>query len=122
WMLVALTVMMSAGVVALLHFASAGTDGRILFTQFDGNDYEIFVMDVDGNIEQLTDNSVDDWAAGWSPDHSQIAFRSQQNGMAQIFVMNADGSNAHAVSPNNLYAGDWGRAGIPAWSPNGHEI
>lgn len=121
WMLVALTVMMSAGVVALLHFVSSA-DGRILYTQFDGTDYEIFVMDLDGNIEQLTDNDVDDWGAGWSPDHSQIAFRSQREGVTRIFVMNADGSNVEAVSPANLYAGDWGRTGIPAWSPNGNEI
>jgi len=121
WMLVALTVMMSAGVVALLHFAGS-TGERVLFTQFDGTDYEIFVMDVDGNIEQLTDNEVDDWAAGWSPDHSQIAFRSVRDGMSRIYVMNANGSNVEVVSPQNLYAGDWGRSGIPAWHPDGNAI
>ena len=121
WMLVALTVMMSAGVVALFQFAG-NADGRILFTQFDGNDYEIFVMDVDGNIEQLTDNAVDDWGAGWSPDHSQIAFRSIDNGTSRVFVMNADGSEVHPVSPDTFYAGDWGRAGIPSWSPDGDSL
>lgn len=121
WMLVALTVMMSAGVVALFHFAGS-TDGRILFTQFDGNDYEIFVMDGDGNIEQLTDNAVDDWGAGWSPDHSQIAFRSVSQGTSRIFVMNADGSEVTPVSPTSLYAGDWGRAGIPSWSSDGNSL
>ncbi|MEM9950845.1 MAG: hypothetical protein AAFV93_19665 [Chloroflexota bacterium] len=122
WMLVALTVMMSAGVVALFQFASTTSDGNILFTQFDGNDYEIFVMDGDGNIEQLTNNDVNDWAAGWSPDYSEIAFRSQLDGMSRIYVMNADGSDMRAITPDTLYAGDWGRAGIPTWSPDGESI
>ncbi|MGJ3238110.1 MAG: DPP IV N-terminal domain-containing protein [Anaerolineae bacterium] len=122
WMLVALTVMMSAGMVALLHLASNSAEGRILFTQFDGQDYEIFAMDLDGNIEQLTDNDVDDWAAGWSPDYSQIAFRSDRDGMTRVYVMDADGSNVRDVSPDFLYAGEWGRAGIPSWSPDGQSL
>lgn len=122
WMLVALTVMMSAGVVGLFHFATSTTDGNILFTQYDGNDYEIFMMDAHGNIEQLTDNDVDDWGAGWSPDFRQIAFRSERDGLARIFVMNADGSQARAVSPESLYGGEWGQSGIPSWSPNGDSL
>lgn len=47
WMLVFMTVLMSASVVALWQFA-ADNEGRILYTHFDGTDYEIFVMDADG--------------------------------------------------------------------------
>ncbi|GAB5493184.1 MAG: hypothetical protein Phog2KO_33990 [Phototrophicaceae bacterium] len=122
WMLVALTVMMSAGVVALLQFGSSTAESHILFTQFDGTDYEIYVMDADGNIEQLTDNTTDDWGAGWSPDYSQIAFRSMQNGYSRIYVMNADGSHIEAITPDTLHTGFYGQSGIPSWSADGSQI
>jgi Tol biopolymer transport system component len=121
WMLVMMTVIMSAGVVAFANFMA--DDGRILFTHFDGTDYEIFVMDANGeNLTQLTNNSVDDWAAAWSPNGNLVAFRSLRNGTPQIFVMNADGSDAYAVTPTFLYAGYNGVVGLPAWSPDGSQI
>lgn len=122
WMLVALTVLMSAGVVALLHFGSSTADGRILFTQFDGTDYEIYAMDSAGNVEQLTNNTVDDWGAGWSPDHTQIAFRSTRNGLSSIYVMDIDGLYVRAVTPDWIHTGDFGRAGIPSWSADGSRL
>lgn len=122
WMLVALTVLMSAGVVALMQFGSSTAEGRILFTQFDGTDYEIYVMDTDGNIEQLTNNDVDDWGAGWSPDYSQIAFRSTHNGISSIYVMDSEGLQLHALTSSWMHTGDFGRAGIPSWSADGSQI
>lgn len=121
WMLVALTVLMSAGVVAFLSLTNTN-DGRILFSQFDGVDYEIFVLDSNGNLEQLTDNDVDDWGAAWSPDRTEIAFRSVRDGATRIYVMNADGGDVRVVTPAGLYAGDIGRTGTPAWSPDGNSI
>jgi len=122
WMLVALTMVMSAGVVALMHLAST-PESQILYSQFDGNDYEIFVMDENGNVEQLTDNTVNDWGAGWSPDQSQIAYRSVDDfGYTRIHVMNADGSNDQVVSPENLYAGTPQSVGMPSWTPDGQTL
>lgn len=121
WMLVTLTLLMSAGVVAFMQLANTD-DGRILYSHFDGVDYEIFVVDQDGNLEQLTDNEFNDWGATWSPDRSQIAFRSDRDGLTRIFVMDVDGSNVEAVTPQTLWAGDLGRTGTPAWSPDGTSI
>ncbi|MEO0595991.1 MAG: hypothetical protein AAFV98_05875 [Chloroflexota bacterium] len=120
WMLVTLTLLMSAGVVAFMHLTSAD-DGRILFSQFDGVDYEIFVIDQDGNLEQLTNNDFNDWGAAWSPDRSEIAFRSDRDGLTRIYVMDMNG-NTRAVTPQNLWAGDLGRTGTPAWAPDGNSI
>lgn len=41
----------------------------------------------------------------WSPDGSQIVFWSTRTGRQQIWVMNADGSNAHLLSPSQF--DDW---------------
>ena len=38
------------------------------------------------------DPARDDWPA-WSPDGSKIAFASGRDGNAEIYVMNADGTN-----------------------------
>ncbi len=45
-----------------------------------------------------------------------IAFTSLRDGNAEIYVMNADGSNQTRVT-NNKY-GDW----FPKWSPDGKKI
>jgi Tol biopolymer transport system component len=57
---------------------------------------------------------VNEWGPAWSPDGRQIAYSSDENGVPQIFVMDADGSNARRLSDI------WGE--YPAWSPDGSRI
>jgi Tol biopolymer transport system component len=51
----------------------------------------------------------------YSPDGSQIVFASHCLDPGEIWVMNADGSNLHALTSD-------GRNRNPAWSPDGHWI
>jgi Tol biopolymer transport system component len=59
-----------------------------------------------------------DFAPAVSPNGKRIAFlRFESNGIqAQIWVMNADGSNPHAITA------PWLEATAPAWSPDGRWI
>jgi len=50
----------------------------------------------------------------WSPDDKKIAFVSDRDGSQEIYVMNADGSNASRLTD---------AGGIqPTWSPDGARI
>ncbi|PYT07007.1 MAG: hypothetical protein DMF60_08000, partial [Acidobacteria bacterium] len=84
-------------------------------TDRDGN-FEIYVMSVDGELAQLTDDPADDLSPDWSPDGSKIAFSSNRAGMQHIYVMNADGSSPTQIT--NSRAEDTG----PAWSRDGKQI
>jgi hypothetical protein len=59
----------------------------------------------------------------WSPDGSQIAFQVVQHDHWEIVVMNADGSNAHAVTrPNPFLLFRVVNNIAPVWSPDGKQI
>ncbi len=78
-----------------------------------GND-EIFTSTIDGSAQhQLTaNNQLWDKHPSFSPDGSQIVFFSNRDtARRQLWVMNADGSNAYNLS-NNEYE-DWD----PIWVP-----
>ena len=88
-------------------------------TNRDGN-LEVYRMAPDGSeTVNLTNNAGDDFNPAWSPDGSRIAFVSnrindQQEGQF-IYLMNADGSDVHQLTPEN--DSNW-----PDWSPDGSQI
>jgi TolB protein len=57
-----------------------------------------------------------DFAPAWSPDGAKIAFVSQRDGNAEIYVMNADGTNPVRLTNDPGYDAD------PAWSPDGSKL
>jgi Tol biopolymer transport system component len=56
------------------------------------------------------------FAPAWSPNGKQIAFNSRRDGVFQIYVMNADGSDQTRLTTDGT--ADF----IPTWSPNGTHI
>ena len=97
-------------------------DGRrLVFSRcFMGDHCAIYSIRVDGTDRRTLTRlrAVTDIGASVSPDGRQIAFgRGQAHGIiGQVYVMNADGSGAHAVTPPAL-------EGIsPGWSPTGKLI
>jgi Tol biopolymer transport system component len=82
---------------------------------------EIYVVDLEAlgpgaAPARLTNNQAGDYSPAWSPDGSRIAFVSERDGNADIYVMNADGS-----APTRLTSNAW-RDSRPVWSPDGARI
>ena len=106
---------------------------RLLFGWPSGNDVSgrvevvaVGVMDADGgNVEQLTNldspTTYEDAGGVWSPDGAQIAFI-RKNTTAEpvdamaVFVMAADGTDQHQITPWELRADDI------AWAPDGSRL
>ena len=88
----------------------------------ESGDYNLWRLPVDGGraagaAEKFLSSTRDDLSPAWSPDGKRIAFSSNRGGLRQIWVADADGSNAEALT--NFTAGI---AGSPRWSPDGHTI
>ena len=59
----------------------------------------------------------------WSPDGAQIAFDAETDRGNEIWVVNADGTNAAAIVPRSTdCAISCGDVALPAWSPDGSKI
>jgi Tol biopolymer transport system component len=116
---------------AWVEYASFSPDGkRIAFTGAVGNDYELYVGDLEsGAVEQLTDSPGHDSWPAWSPDGTTIAFSSHRDDCRvvrdtpecwreeapddthhDIWLIEPDGSNLRRVTP------EFGQ--FVAWSPD----
>ena len=101
-------------------WSPAGT--KIVFSfglgRFRGDVSDIYIVDANGaNRVNLTqgrhkNNGVPDW----SPDGTKIAFVSNRDNNSEIYVMNADGTNANNFTLH-LDDDSW-----PRWSPDGRKI
>lgn len=93
-------------------------DGKqILFVSDRDEDYNLYVINVDGTgLTCLTQARSDEWFGRWSPDGSRILFVSNRTGNYDLFTMDADGSNVVNVTAHEAYDFE------PAWSPDGGKI
>ncbi|HSL43565.1 MAG TPA: hypothetical protein VK897_09050 [Anaerolineales bacterium] len=98
---------------ATAFYPSLTPDGQtVLFSSRQSGTFEIYSIDINGNgLKQLTNGIGALYAPELSPDGSKIVFTSHGNG---IWVMNADGSDPHAITFKDDID--------PTWSPDGSMI
>ncbi|MBN8593616.1 MAG: PKD domain-containing protein [Anaerolineae bacterium] len=92
------------------------TEYIILFTVDVGGQQLLTVRQADGTLVRISEAVGNNREGIWSPDGSQIAFVSDRDGNAEIYLMNADGSGL--VNLTNSGSND----SAPAWSPDGSQI
>jgi Tol biopolymer transport system component len=102
-------------------------NGKIAFTSDRDGNQEIYMMNPDGtNQTRLTNNSIVDDHAMWSPEGTKLAFVSQREaGGFAIFQMNMDGTNRVEITPLSDFFNvpPWGAVGFSmSWSPDGRKI
>jgi tetratricopeptide (TPR) repeat protein len=109
---------------ALVEEARYSPDRRYrLFVRDAKQSPQVFVMLPQGerhgdvSWRQLTKLTGVSYDPVWSPDGSRVAFVSQENGTDDIWVINADGSNAR-----NLTRNTWEWEKHPSWSPTSSRI
>jgi tol-pal system beta propeller repeat protein TolB len=98
---------------ATAFYPSLSPDGQIVyFSSRQSGTFEIYSIDINGNnLQHLTDGIGALYASELSPDGSKILFTNHGNG---IWVMNADGSDPHAITFKDDID--------PTWSPDGSMI
>lgn len=105
------------GSTAFVTTRLGGALGRIAYySDVEGN-WDLYTMDASGgDVRRLTSFEGDNLHGTWSPDGSQLVFRSNRNGNYDIYTMRADGTGVVQLTS------DRSDDDHPTWSPDGRWI
>jgi TolB protein len=110
-----------AGTIAISPAFSP--DGQsIAFSYGDEQGTNLWLTDVGGGAPRRLNASrgTDNASPSYSPDGRRIAFTSGRAGHPEVYVMDADGSNAELLTEFNF--GEQNYRGSPDWSPDGRNV
>src|SRR5919112_1280352 len=92
-----------------------GKNGRIAYSGYDGNDYEIYTINSRGEAKRkVTNNNRDDYSPSYSPDGKKIAYMVYSNaaGRTEIYTIYVGGGGKSKLTSG----------GQPSYSPDGEKL
>ncbi len=108
--------------ISLILLYAVTANAKIIFSASHNGNSTIYVMDDNGRkITPINDNPYSEFRPKWSPNGRRIAFMrdttpNNNSTGPNIFIMNADGSNAQQLSEENRHTLDL------RYSPDGKKI
>src|ERR671912_659386 len=118
--MIAATVACAVALSAVSENAEAtfpGKNGRIAYSGYDGNDYEIYTVNSrGGDKDQVTNNNTDDYSPSYSPRGKRIAYVGYDRNDAEIYTIKAGGRGKTKLTHNN------NDEFTPDYSPDGKRI
>jgi hypothetical protein len=80
-----------------------GTNGKIAYSGWDGNDWDIYTINPDGGSRKnVTNNNTDDIQPSYSPSGKKIAYvYDPGTGDTEIYYIKPDGGGRKNVTNNN---------------------
>src|SRR5215216_3714337 len=116
----AVTVACAVALSALSEKAEAtfpGKNGRIAYSAYDGNDYEIYTINSRGGDKfQVTNNNRDDHSPSYSPGGKRIVYVELDRNAAEIYTIRVGGRGETQLTHNNA------EEAAPSYSPDGKRI
>src|SRR5215207_8113269 len=94
-----------------------GKNGRIAYSAYDGNDYEIYTIDSRGGAKRKeTNNNRDDYSPSYSPRGKRIAYVNVDGNDTEIYTIKVGGRTETKLTQNNA------DEAAPSYSPDGKKI
>lgn len=101
-------------------------NGEINFTGSQSGQWDIYALDADGTLKNLTQTAdapqANDWFSSWSLDSKQINFLSDRTGSVGPTQINPDGANPRSLTVVSAIFVLFGEGRLdwdPNWSPDG---
>jgi dipeptidyl aminopeptidase/acylaminoacyl peptidase len=94
-----------------------GKNGRIAYSGYDGNDYEIYTINSRGGAKRkVTNNNRDDYSPSYSPRGKRIAYVKSDGNDTEIYTIKVGGRSETKLTHNNA------DETAPCYSPDGKKI
>ena len=109
--------LVGSGLLFIANWADAARSDRISFASNSEGNFDIYVMDTNGeNLRLLTNHPTDERDPTWSPDGRFLAYVSNRDGDFKIYIMDTRTGEHRRLT--NLDEREW----TPAWSSDGKWI
>ena len=113
-----LAVIAAIGVAGPASAAFPGSGNKVQYSErTSGSSFDLRAIGVSGSTSLIHDGGASSFfSGGYSPNGNKVIFFGNVGGDYEIWIADADGGDAHAITTNAVQDRD------PSWSPDGDQI